>query len=427
MSDKQTTRCAASGAHLFARYALTCCENGSEGNSKRSSSDISRLRDLVLRNDPTEAVLTQILLCSMFPSPVDECFKSDGVWDENPADFVWLIDRVQIHWRYAHTGPKTDVVPSRPENGCRTIRAKVLRMHSIVGNAFFVDVEGQEVLVIDLFGLNPNPEEFVFFHQRVICEVEEPTDYLRTIGLDGGENQVGRAEPRDSEEIYEQGVRGGEVIRPSELPAVPLASSGQPSVKSDGETSTAYETSPVGLSGRYDLVTGIHADGDSSKEAVKPGEEPAPGNGKYGYLFPFLLSSTQSIVRADGDSVEVGIPATTLPPTVAEDCECGHECKGGHLCPNAPHYVQFRDPSDKVVSPGRVVGGQVLADKAVCGTETANDAGQLKLLVEEDYLPSSSPVEPGGKPKPVREWPTLPQKPTEKIVMVIGPDSPYKR
>jgi hypothetical protein len=289
----------------------------------------------------------------MFPGPVDECFKSDGVWDENPKDFVWLPDQVQLYWRSKHTGPKSGDTAGRFENGCRTIRAKVLRKHPDVDKVYEVEVEGEKVLVIDLFDLKPTPEEFVYFHQRVICEVEEPTDYLRAVGLDGGENQFGRAEPPDSE-----------------------------------KTGAAYETSPVGLGGQYELVTGI---------------------------------------RTDGDSVEVGNPTTVVPPTMVEHCECGQECKGGHSCPKAPHYVQFRDASDEVVSPGRVIGGQVLADKVVCGTETADVQGQLRLLVEEDYLPFSSPVEPGDKPKLVREWPMLPQKPTEKIVMVIGPDSPYKR
>ena len=298
MNGKITnTRYAASGAHEFGRYALTCCDNGSEGNGKRSVTDIGHLRDLVSRNDQADEVSLQALLCSMFPGPVGECFGSDGVCgvcDENPTNFIWLFDQVRLYWRSKHTGPKNRDT-GQPDKGCKTIRAKVLRKHSLSTNVFIVEVEGQEVFVIDAFDLNPSPEEFVYFHQRVICEVEEPTDYLRTVGLDGGENQFGRAEPPDSE-----------------------------------ETGAAYETSPVGLGGQYELVTGI---------------------------------------RADGDSVEVGNPTTVVPPTMVEHCECGQDCKGGHPCPNAPHYVQFCDPSDEVVSTGRVVGGRVLVDNVVCGTD----------------------------------------------------------
>lgn len=405
MNGKLTNaRHVASGAHLFARYVRTCCENGSEGNGKRSPRDIEHLGDFVDRNDSTDEKPLQQLLRRAFPDPVKECFNSDGKWEGNPADFVWPIDWVQKHWRYTHTGPKSGDTAGRFENGCRTIRAKVLRKYPSVDRLYVVEVEGQEVFVIDLFDLNPGPEEFVYFHQRVICEVEEPTDYLRAVGLDGGENQFGRVEPPDPQETYELEVRGGEVIRPPELPTVPLASSGQ------------------------------------------PGEEPASGNPKFGYLFTIPLPSSQPTVRADGevgedhevrvpgftaspidvDSVEVGNPTTVLPPTKAEHCDCGHECKGGHPCPCAPYYVQSRDPSLVVVSPGRVVGGQVLADKVVDGTETADVPSQLRLLVEEDYLPDSSPVEAGGEPKPVRDRPNPPAKPIQKIIMGGDFPSPYK-
>ncbi len=293
MSEKLTNaRRVASGAHLFARYVRTCCENRNGGVSMN---DQDLLDGYVRSNDLSDEERLRQLICLMFPDPIKECFSSDGNSKGNPADLVWSIDLVQKHWRYTHTGPKSGVTSSRPENGCRTIRAKVLRKHPSVDKVYEVEVEGEKVLVIDLFDLKPTPEEFVYFHQRVICEVEEPADYHYSIGLDGGENQFGRAESPDSEE-------GGK----------------------------AYETSPVGLGGRYKLVTDI---------------------------------------RSDGDSVEVGIPATVSPPTTGDHCECGHECKGGHSCSKAPHYVQFRDASNEVVSPGCVVSGRVLANNVVCGTD----------------------------------------------------------
>ncbi len=335
MNGKLTNRCAASGAHLFARYVRTCCENR---KGEVSMTDQDLLDGYVRRNDCVEEKPLRQLICLTFPDPIKECFSSDGNSKGNPADFIWPIIQVRTYWRHIHTGPKSGVISSRPENGCRTIRAKVLRKHPSVDRVYVVEVKGEKVLVIDLFDLKPTPEEFVFFHQRVICEVEEPTDYLRTVGLDGGENQFGRAEPPDSEE-------GG----------------------------TAYETSPVGFGRRYDLVTGIHADGDSSKEAVKPGEKPAPGNGKFGYLFPIPLSSSQPAVRADGE--------------VGED----HEVRVSDLKSNP-----------------------------------ANDAGQLKLLVEEDYLPSSSPADAGDKSRSGHNRPNPPVKPIEKMVMGDDHPNPYK-
>ena len=302
MSDKQTTRCAASGVHQFGRYALTCCENGSDGNGGRSDADISLLRDLVLRNDLADEKPLQRLLCRVFPNPVRECFSSDEHRAQNPADFVWLIDRVQIHWRYAHTGPKTDVVPSRPENGCRTIRAKVLRRHSIVGNAFFVDIEGQEVLVIDLFGLNPSSSEFVYFHQRVICEVEQPNDVFRTMGVTGGEFQSHPVESPDSEEL-EGRIPMPEVIRPQELPTDPLVA--VPNM----------------------LFTSKSRDFD-------------------------LTGNPPEIESDDGaDDVLISVSSTVLPPTTLAHCDCGRECKGGRCKHDAPFVIQTGSPEPTLDKP----------------------------------------------------------------------------
>lgn len=273
MSEKLTNaRRVASGAHLFARYVRTCCENRNGGVSM---TDQDLLDGYVRSNDLSDEERLRQLICLMFPDPIKECFSSDGNSKGNPADLVWPIDLVQKHWRYTHTGPKSGVTSSRPENGCRTIRAKVLRKHPSVDKVYEVEVEGEQVLVIDLFDLKPTPEEFVYFHQRVICEIDDD----------------------------------------------------------------------------------------------QPGEEPASGNCRYGYPFPIPLPSSQPTVLADGDSVEVGNPTTVLPPTMTKDCECGHECKGGHSCSKAPHYVQFRDASNEVVSPGCVVSGRVLANNVVCGTD----------------------------------------------------------
>ena len=285
MSDKQTKKCAASGVHLFARYARTCCENGNEGSSNRSTKYIEELGRLVDRNDSADEKLLQQLLCRAFPGPVNECFGSDGDSKANPADFIWLINKVQTYWRYTHTGPKTDVIPSRPENGCRTIRAKVLRKYSNVDRLYVVGVEGADVFTIDLFDLKPSPGEFVYFHQRVICEIDE-----------------------DRTEDGDLKYRGGEVIKP-------------PGLQTD--SSIAVPGMPFTSKSREFDLTG----------------------------------KSPEIKFDDGaGDVLIGVPATVLPPTKQAHCDCGHECKGGHPCPNAPHYAQFRDPSSEVVSPGRAPG-----------------------------------------------------------------------
>ncbi len=311
-----------SGEVLFAMYALPCLLNGSGARVPgRSAQNEADLRRHISSDSSKGARPLRLLLGQLFPFAVTEFANWAQIGDH--VNTVWPLFRVREYWRHKHLGWTTPSGVIDPV--CKVSAVRVKGKHTAVTNpeVFIIEFDGLEKLVVDLYGLNPVVGTRIFIHQHVICEVEESCDYLRSIGLDGGENQFGRAEPRDSEE----------------------------------KTGAVYETSPVGLGGRYDLVTGIHA---------------------------------------DGDRVEVGNPTTALPPTTAYHCECGRECKGGHPCPNAPHYAQFRDASDEVVSPGRVVGGQVLADKVVDGTETANVPGQLRLLVEEDYLPSS-PADVGDK------------------------------
>ncbi len=342
-----------SGEVLFAMYALPCLLNGSGARVPgRSAQNEADLRRHISSDSSKGARPLRLLLGQLFPFAVTEFANWAQIGDH--VNTVWPLFRVREYWRHKHLGWTTPSGVIDPV--CKVSAVRVKGKHTAVTNpeVFIIECDGLEKLVVDLYGLNPVVGTRIFIHQHVICEVEESCDYLRSIGLDGGENQFGRAESPDSEEIYEQGVRGGEVIRPPELPTVPLASSGQ------------------------------------------PGEEPASGNPKFGYLFPIPLTRSQPTVHADGeagedhevrvpgftaspvdgDSVEVGIPTTALPPTKVEHCECGQECKGGHLCPKAPHYGQPRDASDEVVSPGRVVSGRVLADNVVCGTDplTVEDA-----------------------------------------------------
>lgn len=260
MSDNQTTRCAVSGAHLFACYARTCCENGSEGNGGRSDADISLLLDFVLRNDLADEEPLQQLLCRMFPDPVKECFSSDGNSKGNPVDFIWPISLVRTYWRHTHTGPKSDVTSSRPENGCRTIRAKVLRKHPSVEKVYEVEVEGEKVFVIDLFDLKPTPGEFVYFHQHIICEIDDD-----------------QADTKQS------------------CPQL---------------QSITVEHVDSAFVGTFAVPTGCRSLVD----------EEDPGD------------------------VQVGVPATVLPPISEKPCDCDHECKGGHPCPRAPIMIQTGGP-----------------------------------------------------------------------------------
>jgi hypothetical protein len=53
------------------------------------------------------------------------------------------------------------------------------------------------------------------------------------------------------------------------------------------------------------------------------------------------ISGREPIMVDDGEGdVKVGIPSTVLPPSSEHQCDCGHECRGGNPCPQAPLMIQ---------------------------------------------------------------------------------------
>lgn len=78
------------------------------------------------------------------------------------------------------------------------------------------------------------------------------------------------------------------------------------------------------------------------------GLEPVAFAKKDGF-FKFTLSipSGRKPIMVDGGEgdVKVGIPSTVLPPSSEHQCDCGHECKGGNPCPQAPLMIQTGGPT----------------------------------------------------------------------------------
>lgn len=212
------------------------------------------------------------------------------------VDGIWPVDQVRNFWRNHHSG--RGQIGTVAGDACRVREMIVTGFRPVElcleGTMHMLNMViavpiggGREELLIDQYLLQPKIGQHIFPHQFTVCEVDD---------VQSGAGELAS--------------RGSEVIRPQELSTDPLAFSGQHLVGADGEVGTAYETSPVGLGTRYELVT---------------------------------------CIRADGDSVGVGISTTALPPTMAEHCDCGRECKGGHPCPRAPLMIQTGSPEPEGV------------------------------------------------------------------------------
>ncbi len=58
----------------------------------------------------------------------------------------------------------------------------------------------------------------------------------------------------------------------------------------------------------------------------------------------FIWAHQHVICEIDDDQTEDGEFESRGSPTSEKHCDCGHECKGGHPCPNAPLYIQTGGP-----------------------------------------------------------------------------------
>lgn len=141
-----------SGERLFLRYAYPCAEV-KEQRGVMISSMVAELDTLVNEGgEPSHA-----LLCKCFENAVRSYHEFTNT---DPASgLAWPISEVRRFWR-AHRGVSKQ---------CAVMCGEVEAIEAL---CVWVKCEGKSVLVINRYKLPVLPNDTVYFHKRVVAEVE---------------------------------------------------------------------------------------------------------------------------------------------------------------------------------------------------------------------------------------------------------------